>query len=288
MSDAPGCCQYRLLYFSPRPEDGEQVCVAVLLNESGRWSVEYDEKLAKMRYLARDRDPDFVRATLELMRSENLSGDQELTAFVRGIEPQFTLSDLRELLPPLEGPVKTELVKRFLYRGKLFRTLVEAEHERQLEQNMRMLITRVVPPAEAYVVSRVKAASLFGEDIAHRLRISRPISQGIIGRTRAVLVDGVDTARGTSSYVIRRANRVSYTFWQYGRASELPDLPVRAPKKIMRVGIVFDGLAHAIDLREYSLHQFRKDADLAVEAHTSVGFGELRGLVEETLHDLNL
>ena len=57
--------QYRLLYFSPRPEDGERVCVAVVAFVGGRYIVDFDEKLAKMKSIARPQDVDFVRNVLE-------------------------------------------------------------------------------------------------------------------------------------------------------------------------------------------------------------------------------
>lgn len=280
---------YRLLYFSPRPEDGEQICVAILLNEAGKWSVEYDEKLTKMKSLARDRDLEFVRATLESVRSGlAYLGAKDFVSLSASIEPQFRLSQPRPLLVPVTDQVRDQLTKRFLRRLPIHRPQFEREGEHRFQEKLGSLVAEAVPTAKGLLESRLKASDLIGERLARDLRIHRPISQALRGRTRAVLIDGVDTGSGPSVDVISRANRVGYTFWQYGKVCGMRDLPANAPTKIIRVGVVFDGVPRAVELREYSLHQFSKDCDIAIEADTGKGITDLRDRIEETMRDLTL
>ncbi len=49
---------YRLVYFSPRPEDDERVCVGILLYDSGFAELEFDENLDKAHCFA----PDYTKA----------------------------------------------------------------------------------------------------------------------------------------------------------------------------------------------------------------------------------
>jgi len=44
---------YRIVYFSPRPEDGERVCVALIIWDEGRTYFLFDRNARKARGLSR-------------------------------------------------------------------------------------------------------------------------------------------------------------------------------------------------------------------------------------------
>lgn len=276
---------YSLLYFSPRPEDGEWVCIAVLINDKGKWSLEYDEALAKMMFLARERDPDFVRRVLTSMQTELRTKD--LMSFMVSIEPQFKLSESRRLLVPPDDEVREELKRRFLTRSRVSRRLSEKE-DRVMQGQINRLLTSAVPKSQGLTKRGLRPKDILGEDLSEHFKNVKAIARAVVGRTRAILIDGVDTSRGSSTDVIRRANRIGYTFWQYGKVRNIPNLPRNGISRIIRVGVVFDGLPDAANLRDYSLHQFEKDADIAIDARSSEGQRELKNAVEDVLGEIKL
>lgn len=276
---------YQLLYFSPRPEDLEQVCVAVAIKVEGRYLIEYDEKLAKMKCIARDRDVIFVRDALETIRHA-VNGD--FAKVTSEFQPQFHVSEPRRLLVPWSEDVRRQLKKRFLLRGRQISTHLEHEHQKQFESKLSTLIDKIAPGSQSNFVSEVKPELLFPDTVAHSFRNPKAISRAIIGGTRAVLIDGVDTTVGDSTEVIQRANKIAFTFWQYGKALHNDSLPTKFHREIIRVGVVFDGEPKARVLREYSLHQFTKDADLAIEAEAEGGFDRVRAEIKKTLQDIRI
>ncbi len=275
---------FHLLYFSPRPEDGEQICVALIVHAGGQWLVEFDEKLTRMKTIASGHDVEFVRGVLDNLRAA-LDG-RNLHSLLSMLEPQLRISDPRPLLVPFSEELRKQLRRRFLRPEKLTTSPLERERELQLQQNIRQLVTEIIPSAEPHFVSSLKPEQLFGHDFARVLRNAKPISRAIVGRSRAVLIDGVDTSVKPSTDVIQKANRIAFTFWQYGKVIKSPNLPSQAPQEILRVGIVFNGYPKAEIQKEYALHQFSKDADLAIDAHAKEGVVTLREEIAKTLADL--
>ena len=211
---------------------------------------------------------------------------ESLNKLIGAVEPQFRLSEPRRLLVGWSEDVAAQLRRRFLLRGKQSSGLTEHEHDAQLRTRLKDLVSRIVPGAEENFVEGLKPDQLFGEQFARTLRSVKPITRAVVGRTRAVLIDGVDTTVGDSTEVIRRANRIAFTFWQYGEASHNPSLPPSRERELVRVGIVFDGQPKTKILRDYSLHQFNKDADFAVEADGPENLSIVKEEIEKTLRDI--
>lgn len=277
---------FRLLYFSARPEDGEKVCVAVLVRVGMRWFVEFDEHFSKLRAVAADSDIDLVRGVIDILQVELDSSD--ILTLMAGIEPQFRISESRKLLLPWTKQVRYSLRKRFLFRRHFREGDVEREHEEKTQAQIKEILDEILPRAREFATPDFRPSQIFGESLAKELRMRKPIAQAFIGRTRAVLIDGVDTTLKPSSQVIRKANRIAFTFWQLGKALGNRTLPPPAPLKIFRVGIVFNGHPDSHTLREYTLHQFEKDADLAVESANRQGLYEMKVELESTIADMRL
>lgn len=275
-----------LLYFSAHPEDGEKICVAVLVNLGGRWHVEFDEHFTKLRGMSGERDIDLVHGVIEILQVELDRSD--IPTLMMGIEPQFRVSDSRKLLLPWTKEVRKNLRKRFLSRRNFREDEVERQHDEKTRAQIGEFIDEVVPRAREFASTDFRPSQIFGESLSKELRIRKPVAQAFVGKTRAVLIDGVDTTLKPSSQVIRKANRIAFMFWQLGKAVGDQDLPSTGPRKIFRVGIVFNGLPSTHMLREYSLHQFRKDADLAIESGANQGRDVMKAELESTIEDMRL
>ncbi len=277
---------FRLLYYSANPEDGERVCVAILASVGGRWSVEFDENFTKLKAMAREKDVEFVRGVIELLQGDLDRSD--VSSLMIRFEPQFRASEARKLLAPWTPEVRRSLRNRFLFRGKFREDELEHEHEEKVQGRIDEFLEGMIPRAREFAISKLRPSQLLGEDLSRELRIYKPVARALVGRTRAVLIDGVDTTLKPSSHVIQKANRIAFTFWQLGRIVRSPLMPSTSPHKIFRVGIVFDGLPSAHMLREYSLHQFQKDADLAIESTERKGLARMKEELESTLQDIKL
>lgn len=278
--------EYRLLYFSPRPEDGEQVCVAILENADGRWSLEFDEKLSKLQAISRPQDLDFVLNTLETLRSE--LGKANPDSLIRSVEPQFHISEPRKLLVGWSDEVRGLLRKRFLRRSHAMSAMQEHAYQHEMEKKIGDLVRSLRPDAASYMLVGAKPEQIFRSDTVKGFKNPKPIASAIIGNSRAVLIDGVDTSVGISTEVIQRANRIAFTFWQYGKASQDTPQNLNLPRHLFKVGVVFDGNPKSAMLRDYSLHQFTKDADLAVEANAGRDLSQVRDEIEKTIADVKI
>lgn len=277
---------FHLLYYSADPEDGERVCVALLVCTGRRWFVEFDERFTKLRGLSGDRDVEFVRGVIQILQAELDRSD--IAMLMADFEPQFRLSESRKLLLPWTGEVKRSLRKRFLFRRRFPEDETERDHERKTRARIGEFIDEIVPHAREFATSDFRPSQIFDESISKELRTRKPVAQAFVGRTRAVLVDGVDTTLKPSSQVIQKANRIAFTFWQLGKVLSNQGLPPNSLSKIFRVGIVFNGLPSTHMLREYSLHQFRKDADLAIESGADQGRDVMKAELESTIEDMRL
>jgi hypothetical protein len=283
-SDSAHGDQFRLLYFSPNPEDGERVCVAILASVGGMWCVEFDEEFAKLRAIAKDKDVEFVRGVVDMLRKDLDRSD--LSSLMLSLEPQFRTSEPRNLLVPWTADIRRKLRGRFLIRGRFHEEKLEREHEERIQARIAAFLDETMPGVGRLAASKLKPDQLFGDALSHQFRVARPVARALVGRTRAVLIDGVDTTLKPSTDVIKKANRIAFTFWQYGRVIKSPSLPPGAPRKIFRVGVVFDGTPSAYMVREYSLHQFQKDADLAIESSSPDGLSKMKEELQSTLQDI--
>src|ERR1700693_6661334 len=120
---------YRLLYFSPRPEDGERLCVGIVVAVGGNQFIEFYEHFTKVKSITRGHNVEVVGTVIDGLRAD-LTGDN-LSDLMLRFEPQFFLSAPRKLLVPWSEDVKSRLRKRFLLRGHQVPGIAEKEHERQ-------------------------------------------------------------------------------------------------------------------------------------------------------------
>ena len=100
-------------------------------------------------------------------------------------------------------------------------------------------------------------------------------------RFGVALIDGVDLTILTPDSALKRVTRVAHTFWQYGRVRQLE---LRNRGNIRRIGVVFNGATNPgaayKDAHDFALHEFSKEADLAVDAASP---DDIRKLEEELL-----
>ena len=112
-----GTAKYRLLFFQPNPEDGERVCVGVLLEEEyGRsYSVLYDEKFPKVHCIAPHAEPELIKFYLDDLHDalRSRTGDDPILT-LRRYGPQLIASDERLVSLPITETIKLRLLERFV------------------------------------------------------------------------------------------------------------------------------------------------------------------------------
>src|SRR5262249_22959324 len=90
-----------------------------------------------------------------------------------------------------------------------------------------------------------------------------------------VLIDGVDLTILSPGRALSRINKVAHTFWQYKTVRD----DCLVGRDIRLIAVVLNGSdapqpAYK-DAHDFALHQFNKEADLAVDASSSPGFQRL-------------
>lgn len=276
---------YRLLYFSPRPEDDERVCIALLVHDSRDTHVEYDRKLEKVHCFA----PDYTRETLSFVLQE-ISGrakDFALRGRLPEFSPQFSLSAPRTLLRPFDEQVRSVLRRKYLMK---LRSPEQKKRERGLGRKIdRFLAERLGLP---YNSARRKATAddLFGTEITRELPkdlTPKPVSRALISDLEVCLLDGVDLHVESTEFLVLKVDRVARTFWQYGKIGELLGSSKR--KRIVRAALVFDGSGPSVESSlewrwDYAQHRFGKDAaDFVVRAGSFQQEAELRNALRALL-----
>jgi len=103
----------------------------------------------------------------------------------------------------------------------------------------------------------------------------RPVALALRKVRGVVLIDGIDLNVSTPSRALQRAGRVTHTFWQYKRIQQLG-----IDDGICRIGIVINGATHPRpdynDAHDFALDQFTREADYAIDAHSSDALEKLR------------
>ena len=258
---------YRLLYFIPRPEEDERVCVGLVLKDGRATSVEYDDKLEKVHCFAPDYTKESLAFVLQTIQADAARA-AESGQFAE-FSPQFRLSTPRALARPIDEHVRAVLRQKFLLKPKSseHRTKekgVERKIDRFIYDNLRL-------PFMA-MHRRASVDEVLGFEASHRLPtdlIPKSVSRALIFDSTICLVDGVDLHIRSTDVLVNRINRVAHTYWQYSKVKEY--FPRLNEKKIIRAAIVFDGKQETVEpsLRwraDYAFHQFEKDADLTVKA----------------------
>jgi hypothetical protein len=273
---------YRLMFLQPDPEDGDRVCVGVLLQEGHSCVVLYDKRFPKVRCIAPGFEPELVKFYLDDLAStlrRNSTDDLALT--LRRYAPQLVASEERSILLPVTETTKMRLLERFVMPRSESRTAVlesssaSARQGKQFAERLRLFVGEYVRPTEAAILQNADPKDIFGRAFPN----VRPVAISVKKGGRIMLIDGVDLQTMKGKRAIERANQVAYTFWQYGRArsadsSLLWQTPsaglVEGLEGFTRIGVVLNGsprrspqyyVAH-----DYALHQFQKEADLAIDA----------------------
>jgi hypothetical protein len=271
--------EYRLLHFQPDPEDGDRVCVGILLHEDGRFTVLSDDRFPKLHCLAPGFEPDLVGFYLtDLERSLNRSHDPvEIT--LRRYAPQLVVSEARSVVMPISESTKLRLLERFVIPGKPLQgePLASSRIEMNTAEHIRHFLNEFAP-LEGEIISNARPQALFGKHLPN----AKAVAFAIRRNSNFVLVDGVDLNTMTPAKAISKTNQVVHTFWQYGRFRS-EDL-IAGQATIQRVGIVLNGRSpqteRYMDAHDYALHQFRHEADVTVDSTSGEGREQLKAILQ--------
>jgi hypothetical protein len=273
---------YRLVFFQPDPEDGDRVCVGVLLQEGRSCMVLYDKRFPKVRCIAPGFEPDLVKFYLDDLASalQRKCGD-DLALTLRRYAPQLITSEERSILLPVTELAKMRLLERFVMprsepkAAELASPAPQGGIGEQFTEHLRLFVAEYVRPTEATILQNARPQDLFGRALPD----VKPVAISVQKRGRIILIDGVDLQIMKGKRAIDRANRVAYTFWQYEHirsadSSRLWQTP------FTRIGVVLNGSTRATSryyvAHDYALHQFQKEADVAVDAASGEGRQKFR------------
>jgi hypothetical protein len=258
---------YRLVYFQPDPEDGERVCVALLFNAQRDVELLYDPEFPKLRCLAPHLDPSLVRVYLDDMVASAKGRPSEADLLIKRHAPQIVTSEARRSAWPLSESARSYLMRRFLAKERPEARLDSkgaAAEERvdPVKVRIRDLVLKVAKEQIEDVREDATSQWVLGRSLPY----IAPVAVALRTPSILVLIDGVDLSASTTKGALSRVNKVAHTFWQYGRVRQMG--VDKAPPH--RIGIVLNGSVDSgtsyRDAHDFALHQFRNEADLAVDA----------------------
>jgi len=281
-----GTAKYRLLYFQPNPEDGERVCVGVLLEEDyGRsYSVLYDAKFPKVHCIAPNAEPELIKFYLDdlddALRSR--SGDDPILT-LRRYGPQLVASDERLVSLPITETTKLRLLERFVgpcgvSMAKLESVAAQMPRKDTFAEHIGLFVGKYIPRGD--ILRDAGPKEMFGRAMSDfgtiAIAVRRP--------RRTIMIDGVDLQLMGRAQAVSRANKVAYKFWQYGRLRSDEYNLLQMP--FSRIGVVLDGSTQRskayYEGHDYALHQFKKEADIAVDTTSGEGTQELAKMLSST------
>lgn len=276
---------YRLLHFSPVPENGERICIGLWFNDGRRVSVEYDEKMSKLNCVAPGFDSTIPRILLDDLAESvaSLQGSEAELA-IRGYGPQLVASEPRRLLVPLTEAIKARLHSRFLFSRS--DVVEERAGEALVTGNDDLIRKRLETYLGALLNSRYDIRR--NVDLGTLFRLKPAIKRGKVALVvttphRLVVIDGVDLTLSKARATVNRVDRIAYAFWQFGRAHELA--PGLGMHEMKRIGIVLNGAAVRDsayrEAHDYAVDRFKEEADTVVDTVTGKG----RHALEEVLAD---
>jgi hypothetical protein len=276
---------YRLLYFSPRPEDEEQVCIGIVLRDGSKTYLDFDDKLEKAHCLA----PDYTKESFAFILN-NVKNDAGLladTGKLIELSPQFKMSAPRVLLHPIDPELRSVLRNKYLLKPK-------AAPRREKEKGIERKIDRLLREKMGVVSGvdwhrRATVDDLLDFEASKELPadlVPKPVARALSVGSGICLVDGVDLHTPSSDHLLSRISRVAHTFWQYDQAKEfLPDL---RNKKLFRAAILFDGSGNKVEesvhwRADYARHEFGANAELIVKAGSTEEESAMQDRVTELL-----
>lgn len=258
---------YRLVYFSPRPEDGERVCVAVIVWDEGKIYYLYDKNARKARGLSREYGIEVIGFMLQ--RLEEKATEVALKGSVPEFSPQIQVSKPRVLLQSMDDELRNLLIRTYLSPQKRFRSPAkQAGVSRRIEE---FLSEFHVPKGS--IIRRASAEQLFGKDALRHLPdelIPGPVARAVNLSNGLLLLDGVDVHASTTALVVEHVGRVVHTYWQCKKAQELLN---NNAGKLTSAAVVFNGDKGVQDETflwriKYATEQF-KEADLTIDPTAS-------------------
>jgi hypothetical protein len=274
---------YRLLYFSPRPEDDERVCVGVILKDGKHAYVEYDDRLEKAHCFA----PDYTRESLMfVLRSiQDEAGKIATEGRLYEFSPQFSLSNPRAILRPIDEQVRDVLRDKYLLKPRA------SEHKRKekgVERKIERFLKEKIHVPSSEIVRKATVDDVVGFGAAKELPkdlVPKPVSRALISQSEIYLIDGIDLHVNNQDLLVNRVNRVAHTFWQYKNLKQI--FPNLRDKHMVRAAIIFDGKEEKVEpslkwRADYAIHQFEKDADLTIKE----GSAQQERLMRESLQRL--
>jgi hypothetical protein len=264
---------YRLVYFQPDPEDGERVCVALLLSTHGYFEMLYDRGFPKLRCLAPHIDPKLVRFYLDDMQTHLRRGHSEVEMLMKERTPHIVTSEARKLAWPLSDTARTYLVERFLSKER-GEELARADRKALLTIHLRQLVQ---PLASANVEDLQEWAPsewVLGTKIPqHKIN---PVALAVRKHNGVVLIDGVDLTIFKPKSALAQVTKVTHTFWQYGRVKQMG---LGDGASLHRIGVVLNGVERPNsdykDAHDFALHEFAQGADQVVDAARDSDLREL-------------
>ncbi len=271
--------QYRLLHFQPDPEDGDRVCVGILLKEDGKFTVLSDSKFKKLRCVAPDFEPELVSFYLHDLEDSLSRSHEPVEITLRRCAPQLVVSEPRLVATPLTPDKRVRLMERFVLPAKeLQKELVHVSRaEATTSEHLRIFLSEIAPLSAKMIIRNARPLDLFNLTLPN----IKPVAFAIKASSKIVVVDGIDLSVMTPTKAVAKANRIVHNFWQYGRIRE--EFLFEGRPKVERVGVVMNGTSPKteayLDAHDYALHQFRKEADVTVDATSGEGKDQLRAML---------
>ncbi|HEV2884666.1 MAG TPA: hypothetical protein VGW36_07395 [Pyrinomonadaceae bacterium] len=268
---------YRLVYFQPDPEDGERVSIALLFQANGGVDLLYNTDFPRLRCLAPSTDPNLVQMYLDDL-ADRLRHDQlNVDAIIRRHAPQIMTSEPRKVAWPLTDAARLYLMKRFLHKEKVAATHPRLEKQDQVRAHIKQLIHHTVKGRKLELHEDAAADWVLGRHMPEIEQVALAMRK----RKGVLLIDGVDLTILRPKSALSRINRVTHTFWQYGRLREMEF----EPREIRRIGVVLNGHVKPTpeyqDAHDFALHQFHKEADLVVDTTSLRNLGEFERAFDE-------
>ena len=112
--------------------------------------------------------------------------------------------------------------------------------------------------------------------IGERVARIRPVALALRKGEQTTIIDGVDLSSMTPRAAVTRVGKVAYTFFQYGRLTQLDF----AGRTLRKIGVVLNGVPspgpYYRDTHEFALQEFSQEADTAIDAGTPEGIAQLK------------
>ena len=262
--------RYWLLYYQPRPEDGERIAIAFLIEEGCKARIHFDSEFTKVRRVFPATDIEGLRFVLDSLRSD-LADTSEISCILGAYGPQIVASNPRKIVLPISDEIVSMLLEKYILPAKAIPSVRQQRAD------------PIAKEIEAYVPLEVALRTSVKRDVGAREILGRKVPG--IGRVALAipsasgwtLIDGVDLNKLTPQAAIKRADDIARTYWNYGRVGAEQGVPIQ------RVGLVLNGNSHLAPrthaAHDYALHRFQSDSDLAIDSASTESKNELVSLL---------